>query len=732
MKPLSDGSSKIIILLHLLLYITIFLNVPILRQVIGFIYLTFVPGYVFFRALGANDKSVLLEVFLSVTLSVSLLMFMGLIANTILPFIGINLPLTETPLLLTISLLTLSVFVIWQIRDLNRSPKHYTYFTQFNMNKKGLLLCLVAFIFCILSAIGSVYDSVLLLIFVIGGAAAIFSLGFFLREKISSDYLILAFFLVSLSLLLETSLISSHIMGWDIFGEYAAFQLVLKQGFWIPSANTPAWSIGTILNSILSVTILPTIYSTILNLNGELILKVIFPIIFCFVPVALFKVYESQLGKTLALLATFFFIAEPMVLYGLGPLSLTREMITYLFLTGIMLCFMKKDCEGIDTKTRKVLILLFSAGLAVSHYSLAFLYTFLLIFVYLGMVITRKRNTLLTLPMVILIVSIVFSWYMYVSPPPLTKLVNVFHSIATNFAQDFLNAGRLDPGMGTVLSLTQNANIFSLIHKIIIYLCEFFVLVGVATLIIKRRTIKFDQVFKWMILFAASVLVICLVVPNVAPQLNFSRFYQFAMIFLASMFAVGGLFILGLLNRLSTTLRVIKLSKLRKKIPIKELKLVTLVCILVVFLFFRSGLINTVTNGNPVTYSLDFNRLKTGASAQTNLFYDVYLTQTDLSGAQWLGANTNSASGVYADYGMGIPTLSGYGAMNSSNIQYIFNTTQACNGSYVYLRSLNVLDGVVSDPTVLTGYFNMTSIEPSLSQIDRIYSNGANNIYYAP
>jgi uncharacterized membrane protein len=62
----------------------------------------------------------------------------------------------------------------------------------------------------------------------------------------------------------------------------------------------------------------------------------------------------------------------------------------------------------------------------------------------------------------------------------------------------------------------------------------------------------------------------------------------------------------------------------------------------------------------------------------------------------------------------------------------MFKTTQVNSSSYVYLRSLNIIEGVVVDPLQAEsgGYFNLSDI--SLSQSNRIYSNGASDIYFTP
>ena len=407
-------------------------------------------------------------------------------------------------------------------------------------------------------------------------------------------------------------------------------------------------------------------------------------------------------------------------LYGLPSLSLAREMITYLFLCALIFCFVKQD---LDLRVRRVLVLTFSAGLAVSHYSLAFLSVFLIVFVFVVMRIVGRKDQLMNLTLVLCIVGITFAWYMYVATPPLNNLTDTFHNIASRLTTDLFNSeNRLDPGM-TALSLSQTTNLNGLIHKIIIYISEFFVAVGAIVLIVKPKEFKFPPVFRWMAIFAAFLLLMCIALPNVAPTLNFMRFYRYAMLFLAPLFILGGMYFLGLFRK------ILNRSSARPGFAFRDFRLSMLIGLLVVFFLYRSGFVNTVTRGIPYSYSLDFDRMKTSVffTAGGSL-YSVYFPEQDLAGAKWLALQIVNRSLIYADYGMGVTALT-YSDLRGQNASYITNRTQLEPGSYVYLRSFNVLGGLYTSEL---GYFNLSDLSPSLSQDDKIYSNGLSDSYFVP
>ena len=271
------NASKLMLVLaiHLLLYVTVLFDIPILRQCVGFAYLTFVPGFVIISAMGVKDQNSAVKVFLSVSLGVFFLMFVGLFVNTFLPLIGVSAPLSALPLLIAISVLTLVIFALNEMRMKHTSGSFEL--SNLKIEIRGFTLFLFSALLLVLSVVGSVYESSFLLLFVIVGSAAILVTSFFLHKKISFDYFALILFVISLSLLLQTSLISRHIMGWDIFGEYSAYLNVSRIGIWSPSGIISGYNTLSILNSVLSVTILPTVYSAVLNLDGELVLKIVFP-----------------------------------------------------------------------------------------------------------------------------------------------------------------------------------------------------------------------------------------------------------------------------------------------------------------------------------------------------------------------------------------------------------------------------------------------------------------------
>ncbi len=78
----------VVLLIHLFVLASIFFNVPILRQVMVFVYLTFFPGFLLLIALKVEKRDMLEIILLSVGLSIALVMFIGFMINNVVPNSG--------------------------------------------------------------------------------------------------------------------------------------------------------------------------------------------------------------------------------------------------------------------------------------------------------------------------------------------------------------------------------------------------------------------------------------------------------------------------------------------------------------------------------------------------------------------------------------------------------------------------------------------------------------------
>ena len=121
------------------------LEIPIIREFVGFFYLTFVPGIVILRILKLHKLGNIETLLYTVGLSISTLMFIGLFMNTFYPFFGISGPISTVPLIITLSTVVLMLCVLCYIRDTSFSNPCYLNGEDV-LSPQVLLLCLIPFL----------------------------------------------------------------------------------------------------------------------------------------------------------------------------------------------------------------------------------------------------------------------------------------------------------------------------------------------------------------------------------------------------------------------------------------------------------------------------------------------------------------------------------------------------------------------------------------------------------
>ena len=79
-------------------------NIPVIRQLTGFFFLSFLPGLLVLYIMKLDKLKLIEKVVFSVGLSVFLLMFIGLLMNSIYPLFGYHTPLSSESLLVSFSI----------------------------------------------------------------------------------------------------------------------------------------------------------------------------------------------------------------------------------------------------------------------------------------------------------------------------------------------------------------------------------------------------------------------------------------------------------------------------------------------------------------------------------------------------------------------------------------------------------------------------------------------------
>jgi uncharacterized membrane protein len=549
--------------------------------------------------------------------------------------------------------------------------------------------------------------------------AILFALSVFFTRLIPWKLYPLVIFAISMALVFQLLLTSKYIIGYDAKFEYYVFKLTSFNGYWhlLPVGINP--SVTVALDSMLSVTILPTIYSALMNINGEIVFKVFYPFVFSLVPVTLYQIYERQIGKSASLLSTLFFISGQTVFYGVEPLSLNRQVVAELFLALSILVFLDKK---ISIGKRRLLLIVFGAALVVSHYAVMFIYLFLVFSIYAISKFRGHSDDVFDGRTVILLFVTAFSWYSF-SIAPLTSLGQLFQQVFSRFFTDISNPAARS---SSIFAPHPIFNLASMIDWMLFYIAHFFILIGIFMLLFKPAKTKLDPKYRMVAILSAAILFIVVAVPNVGPAFNFSRFYAIVLLFLAPCYVLGGVTLI----RISEY--VLKKATNRRSLSktYNQASTVLLCAVLIGYFLTQSGSINCVADASPLSFSLDHNRIRISTDPNTlnsRSFYSVYIPEQDVLGAVWLSKNIEESSMVYADYVSAQNVLISYALIPRQQISSLTNTTTLEQGGFVYLGRLNVVNGIM---TTIPASFNTSEIYPLLSGTNLVYSNGDDEVWY--
>jgi uncharacterized membrane protein len=513
---------------------------------------------------------------------------------------------------------------------------------------------------------------------------------------------------------------SKYIIGYDAQLEYQIANLTINRGYWVLLTNISPYAdlnmAAMTYNSMLSVTVLPSVYQALLNIKMEMIFKILYPLIFSLIPVILYRIYEQQIGRVAAFLAALFFISSPLTFYGIEFLSLNRQIVAFFFLVLSVLILVDNT---LDIGKRKILLIIFSVALIMSHYSTGYLYLAFIFFTYVILRITGKKNRVLNGTIVLLISVIGFVWYTF-TESPVTSLGNFFFNLYSRFSQDILSTTARAPQVLTTHSILTFA---SVINWALVIAVHFMIFVGI---IVSSKLKKNDlnPTYRSFLLLNSVVILICFAVPNFAPALSFSRFYQLSILFLAPCFVLGGYALVKAF--------VYLLKRIFRSFPLSTHKMGTiLVCfVLVCYFLSQSGFINYTTKAAPYSPSIDFDRINTWSDLKLKGQLHVgYILEEDYFSACWLSKHASPQSVVYADYASRQSQLLGYGVLSMQYLS-LSNSIVLSENNIIYLSSLNVKDGVVINEDL--SLFNSSEILPILEEKNLLYANGNGEIWVVP
>jgi len=753
---------KSIILIQVLLLITCGLslygiNIPVLTQLTGFIYLTFIPGYLILKILKLHNLGNVKSILYAAGLGIISTMLIGFLMNMIFPLFGMLKPLSVIPLVGTMVLYVIILAILSYIMDKDfHNPSFMD--TDDLLSPLTLFLCTIPFLAIFGSHFVNFYNNNLISMFLFALIAVMGGLVGF--NKIPGKFYPFIVWIISISLLYANTLISTHIWGWDIQNEYFLANMVFNNSYW-------DFNFADAYNAMLSVVILGPVYFIFTNMDLIYVFKIIYPFLFSLVPLGLYKLFKGQTDSKIAFLASFLFVSSSsffMILPSAG-----RAMIAQLFLILILLLIL-----SYRNKSSMFLLVIFSLGLVISHYSLTYFFLFALIcslclltlfYLYKEFInhkyekftfIMKILKSRINLFIIALIALFAYLWYGFLARGMAlrgftdlfdvakeyifknlgifitsyflimgTLIFVVFLLSVLRFRKNKIKAGsenRLNSLIGLILQSKRKYLLAAVSSVIILFMMTFLVGNPQTWVVAAQRYLNFALVFftlaglaltflniyktnkEYFVLsiVAMVILITGIFFPIFERSFNITRIFQITFIFLSPFCIIGGIIFF------KSIIKSLSINTSHEK-PLKVFSI-----FLILFMLFNTGFFSVLTD----------NSVPVHLSTESDIF--PRFNQYEISGAQWL-YNHNVGGNIYGDE---------HGAQLFKKYFYYVPNLSLYRGEdnfYIFSRKFNRENIFLL--TIERGSKERTRVYKDMSDLirrkNRIYDNGDVRIHYS-
>ena len=773
-----------IISILLITDLTILLNIPFLRQIFGFLFLTILPGLLIIQVLKLSKLDFLEKFVLSVGLSISFLMFFGLSVNNLSLALGYETPLAIIPLLISFNIVLILLAIIGY--KINKD----TIFTLPNPNlstsEKAFLI--VPVLFPALSIFGmhvmNTTDNNIILMFLLFLIPTYVVFVCFFNHKFSKKLYPVVIFSISISLLLLMSLRSNHIIGSDAHIEFYYFQTTVDNLHWSVFGH------GT-LDACLSISLLPTIYQSILNISPEFLFKILYSLLYSIVPLIIYVLSKKYIGELYGFLAACFFMFQSIFL-ATAPNARTNTAILF-FALAMMVLFNDK----IDPLKKRILFIVFMSSCMVSHYSTTYIFFFVMLGAFIGIEILSRKYSfkkIVSLTIVILFFSMIFFWYSQVTEVAFNSGVVFVEDTLSNLNRFFIEESR-EEAYTQLVGQELRYPILSRANLVLTWCTFIFIGIGVLTMIKRYKEMiaisdvklekrdflktKFEMEYLAIVLMCAGLLVIMVALPHVSVGYEIWRLYSLAIVILSVCFVIGGMTLSHFLSKERTCAKKETLfakqkaftekcyrssfgkaflSKKRFVLKEKQKSLIK------IFSLKKKALLKKQKEGRKegiwkgrksvegknalqarayliiLLILIPYCIFSTGAIHQLcgasdsiilnseGVVYDtVYVHDQESYGAKWLKVHTDEKTKIYADC-HGNNRLISQGKIRSPiYAKSLIEDKKDIKEGYIYLRYTGVVNGKLLGSK--HQWHNLTEYSAIFRGKDKIYGNGGSEIY---
>ena len=724
LKKYIENRNAIFIYLLIVIIISVKFNIPVFRQIVGFAFLFIILGIILVNFLKLNLNNAVEKFVLPIGIGISCIMFFGFFINYICPLFEYNMPLSNTFInSLFITILSVFVFAVY-FKKVNICLT--TYFNYFWLTSREKMLLILPIMLPAISVVGvylmNIYSNNVLLM-ILFFLISIYSIFLMIYDPVLERIYPHIISLFSISIIIIMGLRSSHIIGVDVHSEYYIFQQTVLNERWQIFMNST-------IDSCLSISILPTFYQLVLNINSEYIFKILYPIFFSISPLIIYNISNKFLDKKYAFLASLFFMSQ--LTFMCASANPRTTIAILFFLLSIMVL---TSCE-FNEASRKFLLIIFMLSSVVSHYSTTYIFFLIISLTWIGSILTNRILTLstiniynnsldhfssffnfhLTIGMLLIFIICIFVWYSqitgYAFMSGVSFIMNVFESLNNFFILESRGEGVSSAfGYGSQAnSMPQKITFifswmsilfiaFGILSTILDYISIFGAKKCIDTSGFITRNINIE--FLILSIVCSSILVLSVALPGVFIGYSIDRAFCQIMGVLSTFFAIGGIKISGILH-------------------IKKPFFIILI-VLIPYFLCASGFISEIYN---IPSSINLN-------SSGDIYDEQYVYDQEVFASKWLSSFYNNKTNVYSDL-HGICRLISQGLINikihKNQIDELLEKKIYIHDGYIYLRHRIIFQKIPLDKNNRPKMNIMDDYNRMLMQKSKIYSNNGSAI----
>lgn len=689
--------------------LAIYLNIPFLRQILGSICLTVLPGAMLLRMLRLNRSVPLLDkLILAIGLSFSYIIFSGLFMNYVYPCLSIDRPLSINSLVITMSLSLVALAAVSCLRD-GSKPLEIS-LPMLDSREKALLIPPIIFIS--MSILGSqmmnakANNALLVMLFIFISLYAI--LLCYVRGSIKERDYPAVIFLIGISIVLVLALRSDHLIGVDIHNEYYLFLRTIESGMWQQINSND--SVFRLLDACLSISILPAVYLSILNVDPEILFKILYPAIFSITPLVVYIISKRLLESFPAMMASIFFISQLGFIWAsYNPRTSTAVLF---FALSLMVIFHSQ----IDKTARDILFIVFSCSCVLSHYSTTYIFFCILVVTWMAMqlrsIIAKYRcvncrsspidaaiRGRVSALMLLILLAMIIIWYVIVTGGPFYSfkefITTTYHSLPQMFNLESKGVG-ISQAFGVGLDLKQVPQVITVAFT---WLTVIFLCAGVSSMVADRLGYKTafpaerpDPESLFLAIASFFILAASLALPYIGRAYGIDRLYIQMMVISSPFFVIGS-------------------TEMAKRLHIKRSDLL-LLAVLIPYLLCNAGAMHQI---------FDIDKVIT-LNSHGQMFDELYVHDQETYAAGWINEKSEEWTDIYSDF-LGTNRLTSQGGIQSSiYMADLIERHSVPDIGYIYIRYCGAVNGRLLDSDRI--WHNITSYQERLKKMNLIYDDG--------